>query len=268
MLVIVPQRGPCQLPGMTSAGVPLILLPGALGPLEGGDIAGWLSAGRPAITIDYRADDRLQRLLARVLAAAEGEGADRFDLLGQSYGGWIAQCVARAHPDRVRRLVLSHSFALEPRQAWRFRLGRRMIELMPHRLGARLLLKRAGRALTPVAMKDPALHERLLDTLERRLRDPEFWKGLAAQQSCLADSLAADFAALAPVAPDVPVLIIESGEDPMVPERARARLRALYPGAQVVRFERAGHVSAIAEPQSYAWAVEAFLAQPRAAPRG
>lgn len=245
---------------MATERIPLIVLPGALGPLEGAGWDGRLGRGRTVRTVAYTADDTLGELIARVLALADAEDAAGFDLLGQSYGGWIAQCVARARPERVRRLVLSHSFALEPRHAWRFRLGRRLLRRLPRALGAPLLRKRAAAALAPVADRDPALHARLCAALDRRMREPGFWAGLEAQQLCLQQSLEPPFAARPPLRPELPVLIIESADDPLLGERDRAALRALHPQARIVRFETAGHVSAIVEPEAYAEAVAAFLA--------
>lgn len=48
----------------------------------------------------------LDALVAEVLAAADSEGVDRFDLVGHSMGGQIAQLVAAAAPARVRSLAL------------------------------------------------------------------------------------------------------------------------------------------------------------------
>ena len=243
---------------MSEGEPPLFVLPGALGELEGGGLSGRLG-GRRVLTIDYRGDDSLTGLIGRVIELARREGADRFDLLGQSYGGWIAQCVARAHPQRVRRLILSHSFVLAPRQAWRFALGRRLIAAIPITLRARLLEARAGRALAPVARTDPELHRRLRKMLSEQAREPEFWAVPAAQQRCLEQSLRPPFAALPPVRRDLPVLIIESDGDPLLGERDRAALRARFPRAELVRFDRAGHVSALADPEAYAEAVRGFL---------
>lgn len=238
----------------------LIVLPGALGALEG---AGWddrLGRQRRVVTVPYTADDRLEELIGRVLALADAEGAARFDLLGQSYGGWIGQCVARAAPERVRRLILSHSFALEPRHAWRFRLGRRLLRLLPRALATSLLKKRAARALAPVAARDPARHARLLASLAVQAQAPDFWDGLLAQQRCLRQSLEPPFASRPPVRADVPVLIVEGTDDPLLGERDRAALRARFPKARLVRFSGAGHVSPLAEPEAFRAAVEAFLA--------
>lgn len=239
--------------------VPLVLLPGALGSLEGSEAAAnGLGARRPVVVIDYRAGDRFEPLLARILAAA---GAPRFDLLGQSYGGWIAQCLAARHPECVRRLVLSHSFALEPRHGWRFRLGHRLLARFPMALLKPLLLARVRGALAPVRARDPGLFDRQLAALRRGVDSGALLGVLSAQQTCLAESLEGPQAGLAPTA-DLPVLIVESANDPLLPARARSALKARFPDAAVHCFERAGHVSALVEPERFTALVNAFLDAP------
>ena len=237
------------------------MLPGALGRLEGtGAAAERLGEQRPIATIDYRPDDDLEALLARIVAAAGQAGEAPIDLLGQSYGGWIAQCFARRHPERVRRLVLSHSFTLGPKDGWKFRLATKLLPRLPAFLVQRLLGKRIRLALGPVAAAQPDLHRRQLAALDDLVRSDSFLAGLTAQQICMAQSLEPAFAALPAVA--APVMIVESADDPMIREAARADLRALYPGAKVMRFETAGHVSAMVETERYVAAVEEFLDAP------
>lgn len=236
--------------------IPLVLLPGALGSLEGSDAVGdRLGADRRVVLIDYRAADRFAPLLARILAAAD---APRFDLLGQSYGGWIAQCLAARHPEKVRRLVLSHSFALRPGDAWRFRLGSRLLAGFPKPLLRSLLLARAGKALAPVHALDPQLFERQLARLRAQLDSGLLLDILQAQQICMRESLEGQTAAL-DLPGGLPILIIESDNDPLLRASARRALRRRFPDALVHSFTSAGHVSALVEAERYARLVNAFL---------
>jgi pimeloyl-ACP methyl ester carboxylesterase len=196
-------------------------------------------------------------LLARIETVARAGDRAPVDLLGQSYGGWIAQCFARRQPERVRRLILSHSFTLAPKDGWKFRLATRLLPRLPAFLVRRLLGMRIRMALRPVAAARRELYERQLAALDQLVRSDSFVASLAAQQLCMAQSLEPAFAALPPVS--APVMIVESADDPMLPEMARADLRGLHDGARILRFESAGHVSAMVETDRYVAAIEAFL---------
>jgi pimeloyl-ACP methyl ester carboxylesterase len=235
--------------------IPLILLPGALGRLEGSEaLAARLAEGRELLMVEHGREP-LAALLDKVLAAADAAGAERFDLFGQSYGGWIAQCLTRRNPDRVRRLVLSHSFVAA--QPWRFRLGARLLAAPPGLL-APLLRARLRRALAAVRRLTPKRHDAIIAGVDERLRSGGLLADLAAQQHCLVQSLTPPFADL-PDPPPRPTLIIESDDDPLIGKRGRAALRTAFPHARVLRFPDAGHVSALTAAEAVAEAVQDFL---------
>lgn len=239
---------------------PLLVLPGALGGLEGSAIgAGRLAQGRQVAALGYGPEDDFEALMGRVREAADRFGGEQFDLLGQSYGGWIAQCAAARWPARVRRLVLSHSFALEPGEAAYFAFGERILRTAPAALLAPLIRWRVRRALGPVRQALPELYRRQDAAVAQMARSPRFLATLAAQQRCLRESLATSDAGRVS---GLPVLIIESANDPLIRPAARARLRRRFPAAQVHRFERAGHVSAVVEADTYADLVDGFLRSP------
>lgn len=53
--------------------------------------------------------DRFERAILAILAA---ENAERVHLVGQSFGGWLAQQFAVRNASRVRSLILVHAFTL------------------------------------------------------------------------------------------------------------------------------------------------------------
>ena len=65
------------------------------------DQRGYSPKARPARVEDYR----IGELVADVLAAADGWGLDRFDLVGHDWGAMVAWVVAGRHPHRVRTLT-------------------------------------------------------------------------------------------------------------------------------------------------------------------
>ncbi|MGQ0660695.1 alpha/beta fold hydrolase [Sphingosinicella sp.] len=232
----------------------LVLLPGALGAMEGSRrIAAGLAGTRPIATIDYRPDDLLDTLFERIDTAG---GNAPFDLLGQSYGGWIAQCFARRHPGRIRRLVLSHSFVLRPSDAGKLRVAGFLLTRLPRAMTRRLLLGRIRKAIAPVRAARPEVYARRLRDLEQAF-DAGLIDIFAAQQVCMAESLRPRTDSVSGDLP--PTLIIDSDNDPIIGARARAALRAAHPQAEHRSFAGAGHSSATIETGAFLATVREFL---------
>lgn len=86
--------------------------------------------------IDYLGSDYREAAVTWLLDLADGVGADRLDLVGNSMGGYFAVAFAAAHPERVRRLALVGAPAGFDRRLPLF------IRLWGHPLGGRLLSSR------------------------------------------------------------------------------------------------------------------------------
>jgi pimeloyl-ACP methyl ester carboxylesterase len=65
------------------------------------DQRGYSSGARPPHVEDYRID----ALVADVLAVADTQGMDRFDLVGHDWGAMVAWVLAARHPERIRTLT-------------------------------------------------------------------------------------------------------------------------------------------------------------------
>jgi pimeloyl-ACP methyl ester carboxylesterase len=232
---------------------PLLILPGALGVADGGgEASALLSQGRRVVTFAYGAERTAEALLGRATAAA---GAERFDLLGFSIGGWFAQVLAARRPERVGKVVLAHSFLLEPGQGWRFTAASTLWPLVPAALFRAGGMKRARLALAPLRERDGDGYAAALRELEQKLAAPSTRAVLRAQQEATRDSLRAPLA----LRDDIALLIVESDNDALVGTTARAALRSRYPKAQRVTIAGAGHAAALVEPEAFAGAVDAFL---------
>ena len=230
---------------------PLVVLPGGLGVADGGGEAlGMLAQGRRLVRIDYADAPDYDALCGSVLQA----GAARFDLLGFSIGGWFAQCVAARAPDRVRKVVLAHSFVLEPKHGWRFSMALKLWPLLPRSVIRAGVMRRAALALEPLRGVRPEAHARTVRAVAESLDRPETLDALLAQQRLIRDSVTERLGAIA-----APMLIVECGIDPLVGRRARAELRRRFPEAEHVDFPDAGHVSALVAPEAFARIVDRFL---------
>lgn len=238
----------------------LALVPGAL--LEPPEaLLHRLGEARRVVALTYPDATRMTDLTDTIAGQVAAMGIDRAAVLGSSYGGWVAQCLARRHPALVQLLILVHTFALRPDAAWRFRLGLKIWNAVPDPLLRILMLARVRRMLRPVRSASPGEHERALAHVRELIHAPETVAAIVRQNLCMLDSVTSF-----PIAPtdlarlDGKILIIESDDDPAIRAPDRAHLRAMYPGADVRTFHRTGHVTALVRPDELASAVNEFLA--------
>ncbi|MFM8768346.1 MAG: alpha/beta fold hydrolase [Rubrivivax sp.] len=228
----------------SGSGFPVLWLPGAQGTAES-----WcrqlLAYGdrRTMVAIHYHADDAAPVLAEGVVAVANALGLERFDLVGSSLGGYLAQWVAVRHPQRLNRVVLGNTFfdptptqspeklaALEGRSAAEIHaeaLGR--LQALPEGEFKALQLELVGRCQAP-------------ELLRARM--------LAVQRATPLPPLGL---------PDAQLLIVECDNDPLIPPPMRAALRAAYPGAQSVVIEGGGHYPFLLRAEAYERAVAGFL---------
>ena len=199
---------------------------------------------------------RMPQLAQLVLSLLDELGYGQVDALGYSFGGAVAQELARAAPDRVERLVLC---ATTPG----------VLSVPPHPLVASLMLtparyydRRLARVMVPIiaggfTRRDPrALHAHL----DERLANPPSTVGYAHQLYAL--TAWSSLRWLARIRQ--PTLILHGDDDPLVP-LANARLMArLLPDAQLRVVPRGGHLFLVDEPASIIGTLEAFLSRPPA----
>src|SRR6185436_7374890 len=139
----------------------LVFLPGAL--LEPSEaLLRRLSANRRVVALTYTDATRMTDLTDAIAGQVAAAGIQRADVLGSSYGGWVAQCLARRHPALVRRLIFVHTFALRPDAAWRFRLALKIWKALPGALLRGLMMARVRRMLRPLLDRSPEEHQRAL----------------------------------------------------------------------------------------------------------
>ncbi|MFZ4649175.1 MAG: alpha/beta fold hydrolase [Rubrivivax sp.] len=233
-------------------GLPVLWLPGAQGTAQS-----WCSqllafgARRTLVAVNYPIVGDGAALAALVVALADALGLPRFDLVGSSLGGYIAQWVAVNHAERLGRVVLGNTFC-DPTPAQ-----------SPDKLAA-LEGRDAAAIHAEVIARLQALPEGPFKALQLEIvgrgQTPELLRArmLAVQRAVPVPALAI---------PDERLLLIECDNDPLIPPPMRAALRAAHPGAQAVVIEGGGHYPALLRTQAYDAAVAGFLGLEAAAAR-
>lgn len=178
-----------------------------------------------------------------VVACADALDIERFDLVGTSLGGYVAQWVAVAHAPRLRRLVVGNSFRdAAPLQS-------------TDKLNALDTSSDEAVALDMLARIEAA-PEGELKQVQLALLSPA-----GAANVLRSRMLAVQHAATVPVLAisDRDILLIECANDPLISRAVRKDLRRAHPDASVVEIAGGGHYPYIVRAQAYNAAVGQFL---------
>lgn len=207
----------------------------------------------------YPAGAGITGLADGLAAILDAEGVRQADVLGSSFGGFVAQTFARRHPERVRRLVLANTGGPAAAPLPLLPLLIRVLAVLPENAVRSLTGWNWRRWFVPGSQDDSRFWNKLLTDILSRLGKEDLLSALREMN---------DFAHLpsqgAPGAPALtalpaPVLLIESERDEAFPPRARAALRALYPKAEVRLFAGAGHGVMATRAAEYTDTVREFL---------
>jgi pimeloyl-ACP methyl ester carboxylesterase len=205
----------------------------------------------------YAAVSTMAELVAGVAAILDAEGVERADVIGSSFGGYIAQCFVRAHAARVERLILAETgvrhFVSWAPSIW---LLARLISILPSRAVRFLMWRLWSTLFTPPASQRDFWRELIRDILTMQLTKANF----VSETDILADFSAhyhfrsGDLAAW-PGA----ILILESERDEAFSPAHRAATRAVYPQARVHTIRHATHSAIATHTGEYIRIMREFL---------
>lgn len=240
-------------------GPPLLLLNGIGGNLEMWEPLAEHLRGRRLVLVDMpgaggspplRVPLRLPgyaRLLVRLL---DHLGLERVDVLGYSWGGTVAQELARTAPARVRSLVLAATtpgLGGRPPAPWVFALM-----LTPARYYSRTYLRLIG----PVVFGSRAGADTDGASGQARRRKPPTVLGYSQQMYAISGWSSRGWLATL----DLPTLVVAGSRDPLVPARNAEILAERIPGARRHTVD-GGHLFLLEQPAEAAVLVQAFLAE-------
>jgi poly(3-hydroxyoctanoate) depolymerase len=246
--------------GRYGDGRPLLLITGIGAHLDMWAPFARHAAGRELIALDPpgaglsqrpRLPLRMGGLAGVVRALLDELGLERVDVLGYSWGGGLAQELARRAPDRVRRLVLCATgpglggspprplAALMLATPARYYHPRLLALTVPHIAGGRTARERG------------ALAAHAADRLER----PPHPLGYAYQLYAVAGWSSLPWLHRL----TQPALVVAGDQDPSVPLRNARLLAARIPDARLHVVKGGGHLFLLDEPENAVAAIHAFL---------
>jgi poly(3-hydroxyalkanoate) depolymerase len=246
--------------GRRGAGPPLLLITGIGAHLDMWSPFARLAGDRELIAFDAPGAGLSQRPLlplrmaglAHVVRALLDElRLERVDVLGYSWGGGLAQELARLAPDRVRRLVLCATGpglgGSPPRPLAALMLATPARYYHPRLLALSLPHIAGGRTAREPGVLSAQASERL-----QRPPDP---LGYAFQLYAAAGWSSLRWLKRLPQ----PTLVVAGDQDPSVPLRNARLLAAKLPDARLHLVKGGGHLFLLDEPENVVEAIRGFL---------
>lgn len=210
------------------------------------DAPGYGGSGDPG-------DQWLMEDYAEALAGLlDALGLDRVRLLGQSWGGVLAQTFVGQYPERVRALVLSDTSMGGRSQPDDERLASLNMRLaaLDSMTPAEMAAARTPAVLGP---NPSAQASREAEAMMAQIRSTGYRRAAIALAEADTRAVHADIR--------VPTLILAGEHDRIVPPSTSASLQAAIPGAQLITIPNTGHLSGQEDPAAYNAALRTFLEQ-------
>lgn len=244
------------------AGPGLLLAHGAGGGIEAnyGPILEGLAARNTVVGVDYPGSGATPKgqgplevddLADQLVAAADAEGLDTFAVSGYSLGGPVAIRLAVRHPERVRSLVLSASFArIDTRgdlaaSIWHQLFASGQHTLLAQYLNLTALGERDVNALTPAQVH--AVAEQVAPTVPPGTGDQIDLVRRVDVRGDLAGITA-------------PTLVVVTTADPLISPALQRQLAAAIPTAETAELPT-GHLPFAERPQEWLKLVSDFVAR-------
>ena len=239
-----------------AGGRTLLILPGGeLVNDMGFDLA---AALEPRFRIVYPAYPRVRSLddLADGIAAIlDAENIARTWVLGASFGGAVAQCMIRRHPDRIERLILSNTGVPLGYLVRGRKIANAVLSSIPWPVLRGLLERSIIKLLGAPAADLPFWRSYAKELFATRLTKADVMANLRIQ---LEYHQRYRFAPGDLAGWPGKIFVIESDNDIFNAERRKA-LRETYPQAPVYTFHGAGHAPAFSREQEYLEVLGRFL---------
>lgn len=214
-----------------------------------------LKADHRVLSVTYPITDGLEGLARGLVALLEREGVTQANVVGSSLGGYLVQYLVARHADKVKAAVLANTFPPNELISSRNRVVAGLLPLLPEGLLKRSLKRNVERSIYPASGYSELVRAYLLEQYSRPGSKARFLFGYR----CVTEP----FDAPDLEAAQIPALILESDNDPLVDKALREMLKDTYPAAQVHTFRDAGHFSYLNEPEAYTKVIAGFLGRKR-----
>jgi len=201
------------------------------------------------ISLTYPAVNSLKNMGEAVMEILDKENIKEFIVVGSSLGGYFTQYLVNTYPERIEKAVFGNTFPVNDQikeenksKEWLFRTAPEWLVMYVMRTGLH-------KDILPAANNSKVLEAFMIEQFSGRMSKAQF----IARYECVIDKFDKN------ETPDIPKLIIEADNDPLVKEALRKKLIEEYPEAKVITLKHVGHFPYVNEPDLYNEVLKSFF---------
>ncbi len=203
------------------------------------------------ISMTYPPMPTLAELSNGVIAILDKEKINKATIVGSSLGGYLAQYLVKNDPERIERAVFANTFPPNLIHAEKASKLKFILPLLPEWIVMRNLRQATQGAIYPASGHSELVRAYMLEQSHGMMKKAQFM----ARFRCVLDYFKP---------PDldkmnIPCLIIEADNDPLVEEELRELLKSTYPCALIETLSQKGHFPYLNAPDEYNRILERFL---------
>lgn len=193
------------------------------------------------ISITLPEVNSLEEASKGILKILKEENIEKLSIIGTSMGGYIAQYFWTKHPDYLEKIVLGNTFP--PNDVYEKQNGkiRKVLPFVPEWLIMSEFRKNASKNVVSASENSKLVEAYLLEQYSGIMTKKQFLGRL--------DIVLEPFEI--GKNGEIPVLIIESDNDPLVNENLRRQLKETYRHSQIYTFSKKGHFPYLNNAKDY-----------------
>jgi maspardin len=195
------------------------------------------------ISVTYPPVDNLEELSQGVLQIMDSQNVQRANIVGTSLGGYLAQYLVAAHPERITRVVFSNTCPPNNLIRENYAVVGVALPFLPEWAIMQTLRSSMEDIVFPAAGGDEFTRAYLLSIVSGRMTKAQ----VVARYQVVIEP----FTPVDPLDQGIAVMIIESDNDPLISEELREQLKETYPLSFKHTFENAGHFPYLNYPEDY-----------------
>lgn len=203
------------------------------------------------ISVTYPAIHTLEGLTRGILAILKREQIAKVNLVGTSLGGYLAQFLLAQYPSLILQVCFGNTFPPNDLIARQNRWIGMALHFLPESVVLSSVRKNIADSIYPAANQSELVLAFLLELLKNRMSKAQF----VARYHCVVEP----FSIPSLQSLEIPAMIIESDNDPLVAATLRERLKVTYPSATVRTLHHVGHFAYLSEAPTYNRQIEEWL---------